>query len=67
MADLDLDIPETITSLSSLIESLSATATSTALLANATGFVNDTLSNTVPDLGGVGLENGLSAGNPVVS
>ncbi|KAJ9105016.1 hypothetical protein QFC20_004457 [Naganishia adeliensis] len=66
MADLDLDIPETITSLSSLIESLSATATSTALLADATGFVNDTLSNTVPDLGGVGLENGLSAGNPVM-
>lgn len=65
MSDLELDVPQVITSLSSLVESITATATSSALLADATGFLNDTL-DTGLDLGGAGLENGAGAGNPVV-
>lgn len=63
MADLDPDVPDAITSLVSLVESITATATSSALLADATGFLNDTPGL---DLGGAGLENGAGAGNPVV-
>ncbi|KAI5450135.1 hypothetical protein NCC49_003762 [Naganishia albida] len=66
MSDLELDVPQVITSLSSLVESITATATSSALLADATGFLNDTL-DTGLDLGGAGLENGAGAGNPVVN
>lgn len=65
MSDLEPDVPQVITSLSSLVESITATTTSSALLADATGFLNDTLDTSL-DLGGAGLENGAGAGNPVV-
>lgn len=71
MADLDLDIPDIVnTSISSLVDYVTATATSSALLADVTGFVNDTLSGngTSPLVIGNGvLEEGISEGNPVVS
>ena len=70
MADLDLDIPDIVnTSISSLVDYVTATATSSAL-ADVTGFVNDTLSGngTSPLVIGNGvLEEGISEGNPVVS
>lgn len=71
MADLDLDIPDIVnTSLSSLVDYVTATATSSALLADVTGFVNGTLggNSTSPlDIGDGVLNEGISQGNPVVS
>jgi hypothetical protein len=71
MADLDLDIPDIVnTSISSLIDYVTATATSSALLADVTGFVNETLNGntTSPlDIGDGVFEEGISQGNPVVS
>jgi hypothetical protein len=71
MADLDLDIPDIVnTSLSSLIDYVTATATSSALLADVTGLVNDTLNGnaTSPlDVGDGVFDEGISQGNPVVS
>jgi hypothetical protein len=68
MADIDIDTPEAITSLSSLVSYITATSTSSALLADTTGFLNDTLQSN-GTLSGIeaGLENGISPGNPVVS
>lgn len=70
MADLDLEIPDIVnTSISSLIDYVTATATSSALLADVTSFVNDTLSGntTSPlDIGDGVFDEGISQGNPVV-
>lgn len=70
MADLNLDVPDIVnTSISSLIDYVTATATSSALLADVTGLVNDTLhgNGTSPLVIGDGvLDEGISQGNPVV-
>lgn len=71
MADLDLDIPDIVnTSISSLVDYVTATATSSALLADVTDVLNDTLNGngTSPLVIGDGvLDEGISEGNPVVS
>lgn len=65
MADLDIDVPDAITaSLSSVLDYLTATATSSALPAAAT-LINSTLTDPGSDGLDV-LEQGINQGNPVV-